>query len=82
MKALHFGAGNIGRGFIGSLLKTSGFELVFTDVNEAVINELNARGEYLVELAKTRSEARSSRPSDSDQFCTKPSGINRGSGIS
>lgn len=51
MKALHFGAGNIGRGFIGSLLKTSGFELVFTDVNEAVINELNERGEYTVELA-------------------------------
>lgn len=51
MKALHFGAGNIGRGFIGSLLKASGFELVFTDVNEAVINELNARGEYTVELA-------------------------------
>ncbi|WP_336750131.1 mannitol-1-phosphate 5-dehydrogenase [Bacillus altitudinis] len=51
MKALHFGAGNIGRGFIGSLLKTSGFELVFTDVNEAVIHELNERGEYTVELA-------------------------------
>lgn len=51
MKALHFGAGNIGRGFIGSLLKASGFELVFTDVNEAVINELNERGEYTVELA-------------------------------
>ncbi|WP_342499950.1 mannitol-1-phosphate 5-dehydrogenase [Bacillus sp. FSL M7-0791] len=51
MKALHFGAGNIGRGFIGSLLKASGFELVFTDVNEAVINELNEKGEYTVELA-------------------------------
>ncbi|MGE6632040.1 mannitol-1-phosphate 5-dehydrogenase [Bacillus sp. NPDC077027] len=56
MKALHFGAGNIGRGFIGSLLKKSGFELTFTDVNERIMDELNAKGKYTVELAASGQE--------------------------
>ncbi|GEN52788.1 mannitol-1-phosphate 5-dehydrogenase [Halobacillus faecis] len=51
MKAVHFGAGNIGRGFIGALLDQSGYETVFVDVNEALIDLLNERNQYLVELA-------------------------------
>ncbi|KKB74323.1 MULTISPECIES: mannitol-1-phosphate 5-dehydrogenase [Bacillus] len=51
MIALHFGAGNIGRGFIGALLTKSGYDVVFADVNEAVINELNEKRRYPVELA-------------------------------
>ncbi|MBP2168932.1 mannitol-1-phosphate 5-dehydrogenase [Erwinia toletana] len=50
MKALHFGAGNIGRGFIGKLLADAGIELVFADVNQAVLDELNARHEYPVHV--------------------------------
>ncbi|WP_065647846.1 mannitol-1-phosphate 5-dehydrogenase [Pantoea eucrina] len=57
MKALHFGAGNIGRGFIGKLLADAGIELIFADVNQVVLDALNARHAYPVhvvgEQAKT-----------------------------
>lgn len=49
--AVHFGAGNIGRGFIGETLNKSGFSVQFVDVNAAVIDELNARGTYDITLA-------------------------------
>ncbi|MYL18576.1 mannitol-1-phosphate 5-dehydrogenase [Halobacillus litoralis] len=51
MKAVHFGAGNIGRGFIGALLDQSGFETIFVDVNETLIDQLNERRSYTVDLA-------------------------------
>lgn len=46
MKAVHFGAGNIGRGFVGLLLHNAGYEIVFADVAEALINELAAAESY------------------------------------
>ncbi|MED4583676.1 mannitol-1-phosphate 5-dehydrogenase [Brevibacillus choshinensis] len=51
MLAVHFGAGNIGRGFIGLLLNQAGYEVVFVDVNQSLVNELNLRGSYRVQLA-------------------------------
>ncbi|MBP1157414.1 MULTISPECIES: mannitol-1-phosphate 5-dehydrogenase [unclassified Paenibacillus] len=51
MKAVHFGAGNIGRGFIGLLLSRSGYEVCFIDVNDTLVSQLQQRGEYTVTLA-------------------------------
>lgn len=50
MKALHFGAGNIGRGFIGKSLSLSGFNLVFSDINQDIVDAINYYKEYNVQL--------------------------------
>lgn len=51
MKAVHFGAGNIGRGFIGEILHKNGFEITFVDINETLIDALNDRDTYEIEYA-------------------------------
>lgn len=48
MKAVHFGAGNIGRGFVGLLLHDAGYQVVFADVAEALIDQLSAASSYQV----------------------------------
>ena len=48
MKAVIYGAGNIGRGFIGQLMSQSGYEVVFLDIAEAVIDRLNQDHHYPV----------------------------------
>ncbi len=48
MRAVHFGAGNIGRGFVGFLLNRAGYELVFADVNAELIDSLAAADSYTV----------------------------------
>ena len=57
MKAVHFGAGNIGRGFIGLLLSRSGYRVTFVDVNDAVVEALNRRRSYMVDYAGSGEEA-------------------------
>ncbi len=48
MTAVHFGAGNIGRGFIGLLLHDAGHDLVFVDVNAPLIQALQHADSYRV----------------------------------
>lgn len=48
MKAVHCGAGNIGRGFVGLLLHEAGYDVVFSDVNAELIGQLTAADSYTV----------------------------------
>ena len=48
MTAVHFGAGNIGRGFIGLVLHNSGHRVIFVDVNDALIESIAQADSYRV----------------------------------
>ena len=50
MLAIHFGAGNIGRGFIGQLLHESNYKICFIDVNQTIINDINRLQKYQIEF--------------------------------
>ncbi|WP_422667449.1 mannitol-1-phosphate 5-dehydrogenase [Buchnera aphidicola] len=50
MESLHFGAGNIGRGVIGKLLSDSGFNVIFVDINQFLIDAINYHKKYNVRL--------------------------------
>ena len=49
-KALVFGAGKIGQGFLGDLLHEDGYEIIFADVSDDVINEINQKNGYILFL--------------------------------
>ncbi|MGN0092807.1 MAG: mannitol-1-phosphate 5-dehydrogenase, partial [Alistipes sp.] len=49
-KAIQFGAGNIGRGFIGAVLEQAGYHVVFADVNQTVIDKINEDKTYTVHI--------------------------------
>jgi mannitol-1-phosphate 5-dehydrogenase len=48
MKLLQFGAGNIGRSFIGKIFSDASWDVVFIDVNEKLVQLLNERKYYNV----------------------------------
>jgi mannitol-1-phosphate 5-dehydrogenase len=50
MLAVMYGAGNIGRGFIGQLFCESGYETVFIDINDEVVSLLNREGQYPIRI--------------------------------
>ncbi len=47
-KLVLFGAGKIGRSFIGQVFSRSGYEVVFIDINQQLIDNLNKSGQYKV----------------------------------
>lgn len=46
--AVHFGAGNIGRGFIAPVLQDNDCEVIFVDVNTDIVNQINEQGQYTI----------------------------------
>ncbi|MEI2377572.1 mannitol-1-phosphate 5-dehydrogenase [Priestia megaterium] len=55
-QVVHFGAGNIGRGFIGALFSQSNYHVTFVDIAEKIINQLNTDGGYNVITAAEHPE--------------------------
>lgn len=54
MKAIMYGGGNIGRGFIGSLFSQSGYQVTFVDVAEPVVDALNREHQYPVRIVSSK----------------------------
>jgi len=55
-RAVHFGAGNIGRGFLGQLYFESGYHTTFVDVVEEVVQALQARHSYPIRIVEEECE--------------------------
>ncbi len=55
-KIVIFGAGKIGRSFIGQLFSLGGYEVVFIDVDKEIIDELNKRRSYKVIIKSDKEE--------------------------
>ena len=56
MLAVQFGAGNIGRGFVGALLRQSGYELIFADVVDSIVDAINKEKKYTVHITDVESQ--------------------------
>ena len=46
--AVHFGGGNIGRGFIAELLHETGYRVVFVDVVDNLVDQINDTKSYTI----------------------------------
>ncbi|TRM65087.1 mannitol dehydrogenase C-terminal domain-containing protein [Schizophyllum amplum] len=60
--ALHFGAGNIGRGFVGAVLVHAGAHVVFADVDKGVIDRVNKLGKYTVHILAANEAGEKQKP--------------------
>ncbi len=55
-KLVLFGAGKIGRSFIGQVFSRSGYEVVFIDINRKLVDLLNERGQYKVVIKSSKGD--------------------------
>ncbi|QWW19655.1 mannitol-1-phosphate 5-dehydrogenase [Schaalia sp. 19OD2882] len=53
-----FGAGNVGRGFVGELFEASGWKVVFVDVDIDLVRTLNSAASYLLETVSNAGTSR------------------------
>lgn len=53
-KAVIFGAGNVGRGFLGQLFSESGYEVVFVDIDEPLIERMRSQESYIIRLVNNQ----------------------------
>jgi mannitol-1-phosphate 5-dehydrogenase len=55
-KIVVFGAGNIGRSLVGQLFSRAGYEVVFVDVFDEIVNALNEKRRYRIEVKDEKPE--------------------------
>ena len=53
---VQFGAGNIGRSFVAQLFSSAGYDIIFIDVMDALVTQLNAAGRYRVMIVDEKNE--------------------------
>jgi mannitol-1-phosphate 5-dehydrogenase len=58
VKVVQFGAGNIGRGFLGQLYWQAGYEIVYVDIDEELVALLNERRSYPLRLVDVDGSAK------------------------
>lgn len=58
MKLVVFGAGNIGRSFVGQLFSHAGYGVTFVEVDQALVAALNRAGRYCIEVRDRNPETR------------------------
>ena len=49
-QAIQFGAGNIGRGFMGAILERGGWHVTFADVVDSIVDGINTNKHYTVHI--------------------------------
>lgn len=69
--AVHFGAGNIGRGFIGDLLNESGYKITFLDVDADMVDRLHREGSYDLRRIDNNYETKTIAPVDAVSTITQ-----------
>lgn len=53
---IHFGAGNIGRGFIGFLLSTAKQKVIFVDIDKTIVASLHREKQYQIQEVHSEQE--------------------------